>query len=123
MSGFDLDAFEAGELDPARFSHRAHVEAAFAMLSRLDFLGAARRYQAGIEQLALQAGAPQKANVTITLAFLSVIAERKENLGHDQDFLAANPDLLDSQILKRWYSPARLTSPLARRIFLMPDRS
>lgn len=39
-----------------------------------------------------------------------------------EDFLAGNPDLLRSEALSTWYSKPRLTSPLARRVALLPDR-
>jgi hypothetical protein len=118
----DLEAFEAGGLDPSSFSHRAHIEMAVAMLARTDFLDAARRYQKGVESLALKAGAQEKANLTVTLAFLSIIAERIENTERSGDFLLANPDLLDSRLLLRLYDSKRLASPLARRVFLLPGR-
>lgn len=117
-----LEAFESGEIDPAAFRHRAHVEVAAAMLSRTDFLSAAQRYQRGVERLAERVGAPDKTNVTITLAFLAIIAERLERAPAD-DLLDASPDLMDSAILHSWYTPARLALPAARIRFLMPDRA
>jgi hypothetical protein len=120
-----LHNFESGQLDPATFSHRMHVEAALALVDETDFLDAANRYQRAIRRLAERAGAPQKANVTITLAFLALIAERRANAPDDdcEAFLAANPDLLRKDVLARWYGPDRLTAPLAQRSFLMPDRA
>ncbi len=112
-----IKAFEAGTLDPAAFDHRAHVEAAIALRRRTDFLDAATRYQRGIVQIAAKAGAPDKANVTITLAFLSLIAERMECA---DDVLSAHPELLDSKLLARRYAPERLDAPLARRVLLLP---
>ncbi|MBL8549409.1 MAG: hypothetical protein JNJ73_05445 [Hyphomonadaceae bacterium] len=112
-----LAAFEAGALDPATFDHRAHVEVAIALLRETDFLDAAARYQRGIEKIAAKAGAPHKANVTITLAFLSLIAERLDGAG---DVLAAHPELLEKTLLTRWYAHERLCSPLARRVLLLP---
>lgn len=113
-----LEAFEAGALDPGEFTHRAHVEVAAAMLRKTDFLDAARRYQAGIVRVAESAGAPSKPNLTITLAFLSLIAERMRQSDGD-----AHADPLDSRILREWYSRERLAHPLARTVFLMPDRA
>jgi hypothetical protein len=119
-----LDAFETGAIAPADFTHRAHVEAAIALLARTDFLDAAQRYQRGIAGLATRAGAPHKANLTITLAFLSLIAERMATPHDDShDLITANPDLLDPRVLQRWYSPERLFSEHARSAFLLPDRT
>ena len=57
-------------------------------------------------------------------AFMSLIAERKGQSGPDglASFLALNPDLLDKDVLKRWYSEERLTSATARGQFLLPDK-
>jgi hypothetical protein len=120
-----LQNFEFGGLDPALFSHRLHVEAALALVDETDFLDAANRYQRAIRVLAERAGAPQKANVTITLAFLALIAERRAGMpdADCEEFLAANPDLLRKDVLAQWYAPERLRAPLAQRSFLMPDRA
>ena len=112
-----LEAFEAGAIDPEAFTHRAHVEVAAAMLQQTDFLDAARRYQSGIVRIAECAGAPKKPNLTITLAFLSLIAERMRADG------AVDAALLDSRVLGGWYSRERLAHPLARTVFLLPDRA
>jgi hypothetical protein len=120
-----LQNFESGQLDPATFCHRMHVEAALALIDQTDFLDAANRYQRAIQLLAERAGAPQKANVTITLAFLALIAERRAKTpdADSEEFLSANADLLRKDVLARWYAPERLKAPLARRSFLMPDRA
>lgn len=119
-----LRAFEAGVLDPGAFDHVAHVEMAHALLRETDFLDAAKRYSGAISALAVRAGKPEKHNLTITLAFLSVIAERMAaapGAGWEH-FIAGNPELLESVLLGRWYSRPRLADPLARTLFLMPDR-
>jgi hypothetical protein len=118
-----LAEFEAGTLDPARFTHRAHVETAAALLARTDFLDAAQRYQRAIEHLARDA--PGKANLTITLAFLSLIAERMArhpDLTPDA-LLERCPELLEPKLIANWYSRERLGQPEARRRFFMPDRA
>lgn len=119
MTGALLAAFEAGTLDPAAFDHRAHVEVAAALLKETDFLDAARRCHWGLGRLAARAGVPGKANLTITLAFLSLIQERRgahvAPETHDEVF--------DRALLARWYSRDRLADPAARTGFLMPDRA
>lgn len=118
-----LDAFEAGDIAPEDFSHRMHVEAAIALLDRAEFLDAAQRYQRAITRLATRAGAPHKANVTITLAFLALIAERMRTPHTSiDDLIDRNADLLDPKVLQRWYSRERLTDAGARTALLMPDR-
>ena len=116
------DQFEAHELEGGCFSHADHVGVAYEMLARYEFLDAAVRYAKGIDVLATRAGAADKFNLTITLAFLSLIAERRQTVVHDnyEDFLAKNPDLLDSSVIRQWYPGDRAGGALARRIFLLP---
>lgn len=118
-----LQQFERGELDPQRFDHRAHIAVAVALLRRAPYLEAVERYVAGIQRLAAAAGVPHKFNMTITVAFLSVIAERVESAPHasEAEFLDLNTDLLAPNFLAQWYDPARLASSAARRMFLMPE--
>lgn len=118
-------AFERGEVDAAGFSHKDHVGVAWTMLRAYPFLDAACRYGTQIERLALGAGAPDKFNVTITLAFLSLIAERQAatNSPTAATFLEQNPDLLCGNPLKSLYSAQRLANGAAREIFLLPDRA
>lgn len=114
---------ENGTIDAARFGHREHLQAAWEMLGRYPFLEACSRYADGVERLARAARAEDKFNLTLTLGFMSLIAERmsgSEDAGFDR-FYRDNPDLHANPLLQ-WYSRARIDTPLARRIFLMPDR-
>lgn len=116
-------SFEAQDLDPAAFRHGDHVCVAYEMLRTYDFVDAAARYAGTIKSMAARAGVHDKFNATITLAFLSLIAERMgstEHSGYD-DFISRNQDLLSKDVLQTWYSPERLRSDLARSVFLMPD--
>lgn len=122
MSAELLARFERGDIEAGGFSHRMHVEVAAELLAQAEFLDAAQRYQRGIEGLANRAGVADKANLTITLAFLSLIAERRRDHPGTSAQLADDPLLARRDALERWYSRERLASPLARRQFLMPDR-
>lgn len=117
-----LRSFEGGSLDPRTFDHRAHIEAAVVLLQDAPYLEAVERYVDGIKRLADAAGAPHRFNMTVTIAFLSVIAERLEAAPHidAKAFVTANDDLLAPDFLLRWYERSRLSSPIARRQFLMP---
>ena len=120
-----LEAFEANTLDPAGFKHRDHVAAAFEMLRRYDFLEASARYASGLRAITEKAGVPEKFNATITLAFMSLIAERMDAAGYDDfnAFEAANADLASMSVLEQWYSKDRMTSDAARKMFLLPDKA
>ena len=116
-------SFEARDLDASAFRHVDHVGVAYEMLRNYDFLDATIKYAGSIHEIATKAGVPRKFNATITLAFLSLIAERMnttQHVGYD-DFISRNPDLLSKDVLAHWYSPERLQSDLARQVFLMPD--
>lgn len=117
-----LRRFEAHDVEAAKFDHEQHVRAAFEMLRRYGFLEASMRYVAAIQAIATEAGVPEKFNLTITLAFLALIAERASRAPDCDfdEFIARNPDLLSKAVLDRWYSPERLQSDLARRQFLLP---
>ena len=117
-------SFEARDLDARAFRHLDHVGVAYEMLRSYDFLDASVKYARSIDEIATKAGAPDKFNVTITLAFMSLIAERMRATQHADydDFIAQNQELLSKDVLNKWYSPERLRSNLARSVFLMPDR-
>lgn len=121
--GHDLGRFLRGEVPAAQLPHREHVRLAFEILRRHDYLEAARHYCAALRLVTERAGHPQAFSLTVTLAFLALIAERMAQTG-DAGFAAfatRNPDLLDKGLLRRWYRPERLTSALARDTFLLPD--
>ncbi len=115
--------FEDCDIDAGNFDHVDHVGVAYELLGKYEFLDAALRYSNCIKTIATRAGAPRKFNTTITLAFLSLIAERMEmaRAGTFDDFITMNLDLLEGDILAKWYSPERLGVDLARTVFLMPD--
>ena len=117
-----LDSFETLELDAETFTHADHVSVAFTMLGKYDFVEACARYARTIEKMTEAVGVPEKYNVTVTFAFMSVIAERKAGFTQDDPgaSIEANPDLLEADVLSKWYSKGRLTSPLARTQFLLP---
>ncbi|MFQ6548111.1 hypothetical protein AADZ90_009135 [Aestuariibius sp. 2305UL40-4] len=116
-------AFEAHDIDAATFHHAEHVRVAFDLLRKYDFLDASVIYAKGIRTIAARAGAPRKFNLTITYAFLSLIAERLAmKPANDFDvFVGENPDLMSKNVLLRWYDAERLSTDAARAIFLLPD--
>ena len=122
MSDLTRD-FEAHAIDTGCFDHAGHVRVAYDLLGKYDFVDATMTYVRGIQAIATQAGVPDKFNLTITIAFLSLIAERLAD--HPQpdfpSFAAANPDVMSRDVLTRWYGADRLTSARARQVFLMPE--
>lgn len=119
----ELARFVRGEIPAAAFPHREHVRMAFEMLKRHDFPETVLHYSRALRAMAEKAGKPQAFHQTVTIAFLSLIAERMERDGA-ADFAAfarANSDLIEKSVLARWYRPERLASAAARRTFLLPE--
>lgn len=118
-----LTQFEALKVNAAEFGHRQHVQVAFEMLHKYSYIEACTKYSNAISTIATNAGASDKFNVTITFAFLSLIAERIHGTSWAsfEDFLSRNEDLLSRDALGKWYSNEELQSDFARTHFLLPS--
>ena len=119
----ELARFVRGEIEAAAFPHREHLRMAFEMLRRHDFAETVLHFSRALRAMATKAGKAQAFNQTVTIAFLSLIAERMEQSAA-ADFAAferAHPEVFEKQALARWYRPERLASQAARRTFLLPD--
>lgn len=117
-----LASFLAGTIDNRSFRHADHVHVAFLLLRRHGFVDAAAVFCACLKRIAARAGKAEAYHETVTIAFLSLIAERMAAGPDGYDaFAAVHADLFSPAVLERWYAPARLASPLARTTFLLPD--
>jgi hypothetical protein len=112
----------AGTLDPGGFSHRDHVAAGFGALRKFEFFEAMRVYADGLRNLTVKAGVPEKFNATVTMAFMSLIAEKMHGFDDPDAMIAAHPELIAPGLMGTWFSHDRLTSDIARRVAVMPDR-
>ena len=120
----DLERFMRGEIDATSFPHREHVRMAFEMLRRHDFAESVWLFSKALRAMTAKAGKPQAFHQTITVAFLSLVAERMDRAPPEfAAFECANPDLLVKGALYSWYRPERLASELARRTFVLPERT
>ena len=119
----DLQRFVRGELEATQFPHREHVRMGFEMLRRHDFAETVFHFSSTLRAMSAKAGKPQAFHQTVTIAFLSLIAERMDSGDYaDFDsFARANADLLGKSALSRWYRSERLATDAARRIFLLPE--
>ena len=115
--------FESLLLNPANFGHVDHEGAAYLMLKKYDFPQAAARYSENINMIATRTGAARNFNTTVTIAYLSIIAERMQTTVHRDvyNFIECNQDLITTNPLKELYSAERLASEEARLTFLLPD--
>jgi len=119
----ELERFVRGEIDTSAFPHREHVRMAFEMLRRHDFAESVWHFSRTLRAMATRAGKPQAFNQTVTIAFLSLIAERMERDGAPDfaAFVRAHPEMLDKSALSRWYRPDQLSTEIARRTFVLPE--
>ena len=117
-----LAALENNMLDPADFSHRDHVGVAYLAIERYGVFDAMSVFARGLRTLTERAGVPEKFNATITMASMSLIAERAAagDFESADAFLNANGDLLEKSFLTRQYDRERISSPLARAVPLLP---
>jgi hypothetical protein len=128
MSDDDFIAqLESCTLPEDQFHHADHLHAGWLYLTRLPPVVAIARFSEVLRRYATSLGKPDRYHETITWAYLLLLNERirlSEPSPIWQQFEALNPDLFDwkNSILLRYYRPETLASPLARQVFLMPDR-
>ena len=122
-----LAEFEDGSLDLGPFDHTAHVYVVWALLEECSVIDAIQRFTRGLRQIVRIHDIKGKYHETLSCFLILEIAERKSRGGYEcwSEFAKANADLLTGcrALLHRHYSPLRLESPLARRQFLLPDRT
>lgn len=127
-----MAAFEDCSLRNEDFHHADHVRMAFLYLYRFPVLEAITRFSEALRRFATAHGKPNLYHETITWAFLFLAHERVvkwSQLNGRQpswdEFAAENADLLTwkGNILKNYYLDETLTSELARKVFILPNRS
>jgi hypothetical protein len=96
-------------------------------LQKYKPLEALAHFSSALARFAAAHGKPNLYNETITWAFLLLIRERIARTNSQEtwsQFSATNTDLLrwDDNILLKYYRPETLTSELAKRVFLFPDK-
>jgi hypothetical protein len=118
--------FRDGTLDTGQFHHRDHVRMAWLYVREHGLESAVTAFTADLRAFAVAKGAPRLYHATITVAYLTLVAERlRVTPDGDWDrFAAAHADLLrwKPSVIDDYYSADRLWSELARAQFLLPDR-
>ncbi|MFD4659040.1 hypothetical protein ACFWP2_25805 [Kitasatospora sp. NPDC058444] len=110
--------------DAERFGHRQHVRLTWLAVRRHGATAALDLIGEGILRTATKAGAPQKFHVTMTRAWVELVALHAHDDATDTDFerfAARHPDLLDKDLLSRHYRPQTLASEQARTAWVEPD--
>jgi putative acetyltransferase len=124
-----LAAFESCTLSCEAWTHRAHIRVGYLYASQCDLPAAIQRMRAGLKALNAVHGTPESLergyHETITVAFLRLIqaAARKETFPSSEDFCQRHPELLDKNLLLKFYSRERLRSLEAKTQFIAPDLS
>lgn len=121
-----LAALEDTSLPGTEFSHRNHLRAAWLYLETHPLPEAAMRCALAIQKYAATLGAPGKFHLTLTLAFMHIVADLRARhpAASWEAFLAACPELVQDaqQLIARHYSEDLLQSERAKKTFVPPDR-
>lgn len=122
-----LARFQDGSLPDGTFHHEQHVRVAWMCIRQYGMPDALGRFSMALKRFAEAKGAAGLYHETITWAYLFLVAERIARGSGDtwERFAAVNQDLLTwkPSLLDRYYAPGTLQADLARRTFVMPDRS
>jgi hypothetical protein len=122
-----IHCFETGSLPQGSFHHADHIRLAFAYLSDYPVLPALEKFASALKLFATAHGKTKLYNETITCAYFFLIHERmaRAEAANWEEFVLQNEDLLmwKNGILSRYYKNATLKSDLARRVFVLPDKS
>jgi hypothetical protein len=121
-----LAAFEGLSIPGNEFRHGDHVRLAWIYLQDPDFAAGASRFCEKFRLFVRHIGAESKYHETITWFYLAAVFERihtRTRPGGWDAFAEANVDLLDSEMgmIRARYRNETLFSPLARKVFLLPD--
>ena len=118
-------AFEQGRTVRGALNHREHVMIAWHFARTRPGPDGLAELARGIRAVAIGLGKPDLYHETLTWAWFSLVRERVERLGPAAtwaEFEAASADLLSGRALDALYDRATLDSPLAKRVFVLPDR-
>lgn len=117
-------AFEDCTLPGSMFHHREHVRLAWLYLEAHPEAEAEQRMSEGIRRFATSLGAAAKYHHTLTLFWMRACAEGRRatpSATSFDEFVAAQPVLLDKGIVDRYYSPGVLGSEAAKSGWVAPD--
>jgi hypothetical protein len=125
-----LREFEATTIPLAQWTHRAHLKVAYLFLCKLPLTAAIDRMRAGIRAYNAANGivdAPDRGyHETVTVAWMRITSAMLAIYGPAQSadaFLDAQPQLGEKNLLRLYYSPDLIMSPIAKTRFVEPDLS
>lgn len=125
-----IEAFENTTLPKELWTHEAHVHAAWYYARSRPFDDALEAMRTGIQKynlvIGVDAGDDSGYHETVTVAWMRIMHSMVQGRSAEEafdEFLDAHPELLEKQILLRYYSRACLVSSEARAGFVEPDIS
>ena len=117
-------AFEGCTVAPSQFNHEAHVRLAYVYLAGSNVDSAVEKMRAALLNFLDHNGiARSKFHETLTRAWVLAVRHFMDKSASTSasDFIAKNPELLDSKIMLTHYSASVLFSQDARASFVEPD--
>jgi hypothetical protein len=128
LTDIDLEfkrQFEAGELAPGDFNHRAHLRLGYIHLASHGPDQAVTSFRnALLAYLGHHGVDPGKFHETMTQAWLMAVwhfMQRAGDTSGSEDFLLRSTELLDPKVMLTHYSRELLSSEDARKAFVKPD--
>jgi hypothetical protein len=119
-----VTGFETATLES--FPHADHVRLTIIYLNRFGRDGTERKLSEGLRRFAAGKGVPGKFHITLTMAWIEIVAAARAqhpDLTDPAALVAACPELLDRDLMLRFYTAERLSSAEARGAFISPDRA
>ena len=119
-----LAAFEACTVAPSQFNHQAHVRLAYVYLTEYNTDAAVQKMRDALLKFLEHNSIPRsKFHETLTRAWVLAVRHfmNRSISASAAEFIAKNPELLDSKIMLTHYSASVLFSPDARASFVEPD--
>ena len=117
-------ALERGEIANENFRHASHLHVAWVYLAESSSLNeSAAKMRNTLRRFAAAAGKPEKYHETITLFWVHLLSRVKSTAGRKglEEFVEANPRLLEKDLPLTYYSRERLFSAHARTSWVEPD--
>jgi hypothetical protein len=115
-----LAVADSGDLGLSQFRHADHLRLAWLLVQRWPLNRAEDFARAAIRRFADRHAVSALYNETITLAWVRLVASHHENTF--EEFLSANQNRLNRELLHRFWTPELLASDEAKRQWVRPNR-
>ena len=107
----------------AGFGHRQHIHLTWLAVRTYGTARATLIVSHGLQRVARYAQMPQKYHVTMSRAWVLLVAHHVRGDGENDfsAFIDRNAELLDKRLLTRFYRSSTLASPVAKTEWVEPD--